>query len=1080
MPSRAIHNSPSPGWSSGRGHASIDGRATIIVAVVTLAALACRPETKEVAAARRLANMLSADRYTMGRLARNNSWQRCVIADTSTLVPRAQCGEAIRPAGEQFTRIQAASRDLRHVRAVNPSPETLHAQGLLTLRLGRVPSAIDSAVASLERARRARPESAEILNDLAVAYLELGQRDQDLEPTLRALDAVERALDRDSTLRPALFNHALIQQRLYLTANAAKAWARFLAVERDEGWRQEAQDFARRLTSNEATSSWVDVRRGGRVAGDSVRVEVMSLVRRSRNAARDHAFSLLREWGAAVVQHDDSVAASTLGTIREIAVALDAVGADKSVALAVHSIDTCGSDSVSLRALARALVDFGDGATFHNKADFKNATIPLARAERELRRLRSSAARWTTYYYAFNEIELGDYANADARLHDLVSEASSSEPALTGKAVAALGVSQFRRGNYEDAIREYRAARAVFRRAGDTENDAYISYVLTEALNNAGQLTLARDEAYRGLQLLSPFRASNTLNNHLTNVAVLARREALGYAAVAIMGEVLDVAPRVGKHQVRAWAYRAYARELMSIGRFAAAGPALAEAIRWADSVPQGRGGGDRVRADVGLVRAQLLRTQNPRLAREILASVVSTYEPLKSKGRLWAPLYEMSMADAAIGDSAAARANLDRAIDAIEKQTGTFSSSEVRASFSETVENVFDAMIELQLSSGHYDSAFAYLERGRVAAWAVGRQGTDTAAARRKWPTIDELQAGLPPDMAVIEFALLRDQLVAWTISRSGWHYHPTRIPRDSVADLVHLYLDEIGRSTMDTTSARSRLFERLIRPVLTDLTVQRISVIPDRELTRVPFVGLLDRRTGHYLLEDYEVRTLPSAALLVEALSRPRNVRSGGRALVVGNPTLDSLTRMRLPSLPGAMREAERVAEMYPGSRLLTESQARRSEILDRLATSSVFHFAGHAIANTEQPELSYLALASGEGSVREDGTLRGAEIGKLRLSNLKLAVLSACSTLNPRSSHTGAIAGLAYSFLRAGVPATISTLWDVNDDVTTELLVEFHRRFASGTSAAEALHLAQLQVMRSKQREPRAWAAFIYTGP
>ena len=66
------------------------------------------------------------------------------------------------------------------------------------------------------------------------------------------------------------------------------------------------------------------------------------------------------------------------------------------------------------------------------------------------------------------------------------------------------------------------------------------------------------------------------------------------------------------------------------------------------------------------------------------------------------------------------------------------------------------------------------------------------------------------------------------------------------------------------------------------------------------------------------------------------------------------------------------------------------------------------------------------------------------------------------------------------RAGVPATISTLWDVNDDVTTELLVEFHRRFASGTSAAEALRLAQLQVMRSTQREPRAWAAFIYTGP
>jgi CHAT domain-containing protein len=154
-----------------------------------------------------------------------------------------------------------------------------------------------------------------------------------------------------------------------------------------------------------------------------------------------------------------------------------------------------------------------------------------------------------------------------------------------------------------------------------------------------------------------------------------------------------------------------------------------------------------------------------------------------------------------------------------------------------------------------------------------------------------------------------------------------------------------------------------------------------------------------------------------------------------------------MRLPPLPGATREAERIAALYPGSRLLTGSQARRSALVDLLGASSVFHFAGHAIANAEQPELSYLALASTEAVGGDDGTLRGSEIGALRLSNLELAVLSACSTLNPRSSHTGAIAGLAYSFLRAGVPATISTLWDVDDAATAELLVEFHRRFSSG---------------------------------
>src|SRR6185436_6227741 len=110
-----------------------------------------------------------------------------------------------------------------------------------------------------------------------------------------------------------------------------------------------------------------------------------------------------------------------------------------------------------------------------------------------------------------------------------------------------------------------------------------------------------------------------------------------------------------------------------------------------------------------------------------------------------------------------------------------------------------------------------------------------------------------------------------------------------------------------------------------------------------------------------------------------------------------------------------------------------------------SSVVHFAGHAVFNSERPERSYLALAP--SGFDDRGVLEARDIGKLRLSGVRVVVLSACSTLNPRPTRTGAIAGLAYSFLRAGAPATISTLWDVSDEATTDLLVSFHRRLASG---------------------------------
>jgi CHAT domain-containing protein len=135
---------------------------------------------------------------------------------------------------------------------------------------------------------------------------------------------------------------------------------------------------------------------------------------------------------------------------------------------------------------------------------------------------------------------------------------------------------------------------------------------------------------------------------------------------------------------------------------------------------------------------------------------------------------------------------------------------------------------------------------------------------------------------------------------------------------------------------------------------------------------------------------------------------------------------------------------------------------------------------VFNSAQPELSYLALAP--NGADDDGALQAWEIGEMRLSHLQVVVLSACSTLNPRSSRTGSVAGLASSFLRAGAPGTISTLWDVTDLGVTELLLELHQRLADHEPAAEALRQAQLRALASPSaqlRAPRTWAAFTFTG-
>jgi CHAT domain-containing protein len=335
---------------------------------------------------------------------------------------------------------------------------------------------------------------------------------------------------------------------------------------------------------------------------------------------------------------------------------------------------------------------------------------------------------------------------------------------------------------------------------------------------------------------------------------------------------------------------------------------------------------------------------------------------------------------------------------------------------------------------------------------------------------------------MLLAEYALLEHEVDIWAVWHRGWRHYTVPVGRDSVAALVDRFAREAGVAAPHPESARALLFDLLVRPLAGELRgVQALAVVPDRELNRLPFAALWDREARRYVVERFDVRTVNSAAFLLAAMSESRRAAARPSALVIGDPAVDEASAGELGRLPGAAREAEAIAALYGRAKLLTGANARRATVLPLLGTSSIFHFAGHSVFNGERPELSYLALASdGPG---DTGMVPAWEIGRMRLSNLEIVVLSACSTLNPRASRTGPVAGLAYSVLLAGGPATISTLWDVSDDVTTEMLVHFHRAFARGVRAPAALRMAQLDALGSPNaatRAPRAWAAFVYSGP
>jgi CHAT domain-containing protein len=78
---------------------------------------------------------------------------------------------------------------------------------------------------------------------------------------------------------------------------------------------------------------------------------------------------------------------------------------------------------------------------------------------------------------------------------------------------------------------------------------------------------------------------------------------------------------------------------------------------------------------------------------------------------------------------------------------------------------------------------------------------------------------------------------------------------------------------------------------------------------------------------------------------------------------------------------------------------------------------------------------------------------------------------------------LSGLAQAFLAAGVPTVIASLWDVDDDSTSELMREFHHQYrVKHQNYSESLRQAQCSMIHSadpRRRHPYYWATFLLAG-
>lgn len=326
----------------------------------------------------------------------------------------------------------------------------------------------------------------------------------------------------------------------------------------------------------------------------------------------------------------------------------------------------------------------------------------------------------------------------------------------------------------------------------------------------------------------------------------------------------------------------------------------------------------------------------------------------------------------------------------------------------------------------------------------------------------------------AIIHFFEGEDAL--WACVADHHQIRVVALDREAVRKAMDTYrsaiLSFIRQGVVETQHHGSReLFALLIAP-LGDLP-GRLVIVPDGAMSHVAFDGLIDGE-GQFLIETKTIRYELSLAM-AHALKRlgPDPGASHIRAFA-------PMTAARCDhgALPFTREELRGIASHAAGVFYYGDAASRQQFFADR-AVGDILHLASHA-ASSPDNTASWIALA---GDTADCAFLY---VRDLYMSHVPAAmvVVSACEgAYGAYASGEGAMT-IARGFLLAGARSLVTSLWQVNDAATAEIMTAFYAYLSQGLSKSDALRLARLDYLRAPGRKkselhPAMWSGYVVIG-
>ncbi len=345
-------------------------------------------------------------------------------------------------------------------------------------------------------------------------------------------------------------------------------------------------------------------------------------------------------------------------------------------------------------------------------------------------------------------------------------------------------------------------------------------------------------------------------------------------------------------------------------------------------------------------------------------------------------------------------------------------------------------------------------------------------------------------------------------------------------------------GRGDLTAVNAVGRqLHETLIEPLEPYInSTEHLLLSPDGDLNLIPFEALVDQQQD-FLIQHHQLSYLSSGRDLLRLDTLPS---SQNPPMVVANPDYNQAAPSSEPQIATQRghhnRRSADLANLHFGRLLHSQPEGTALESLldnvfpqvnlllgekaseDRVKNAqapSILHISTHGFflpnQDTEPPSSAPglatdadrpaslrvenpllragLALANANAprpepdSQQEDGILTALELAGMNLVGTQLVVLSACETGTGEVANGEGVYGLRRALVMAGAQSQVLSLWQVEDETTKHLMVDYYSRLMNDDSATgrhQALRQAQLEMLNaSEYRHPYYWAAFVSSG-